>query len=113
MIPIEQLKESSFYQLVLQEGERKGEKRGEKKGERRGEIKGAAESLTMMVAKRFPNLNVSAEIKRIQNAALLQQLCVELLDMPSADVLKKRLSEILSKNKRTSAAERKKKTRSQ
>ncbi|MBI3650700.1 MAG: hypothetical protein HY231_06590 [Acidobacteria bacterium] len=37
MIPLEQLRESNFYQMILEEGEKIGEKIGEKKGEKIGE----------------------------------------------------------------------------
>jgi hypothetical protein len=79
MIPFTEFKDSSFYQYVLEEGE----------------IKNAAKALLMLVKNRSPKLNVTRQIKRIQDAAVLQQLCVEEINMPNVVALKKRHDEIL------------------
>jgi predicted transposase YdaD len=103
MIPLEQLKDSSFYQYILEEGEKIGLSRGIEEGKREGKREGiregrkeaAAESLRLLVEKRFPKLDVKKEIAQIRDVALLQQLCVELLDMPDARAFRRRLNAIL------------------
>ncbi|MCI0489678.1 MAG: hypothetical protein L0229_24075, partial [Blastocatellia bacterium] len=79
MIPLDQLKESSMYQLIAEEGLKEG----------------SAETLRLMIAKRFPELDVTDEISRISDPSILQQLCVEMIDIPDAASLEKRLAEIL------------------
>jgi len=86
MIPLEQLKESSFYRWIVQEGL--------KEGREEGEIKGAATALRMLIAKRFPNLQVDEAIDRIRDASLLQQLCVEVIEIQDEATLQRRLTEL-------------------
>ncbi|MCI0486766.1 MAG: hypothetical protein L0229_09220, partial [Blastocatellia bacterium] len=83
MIPLDQLKESSMYQLIAEEGLKEGLKEG------------AAETLRLMIAKRFPELDVRDEISRISDPSVLQRLCVEMIDMPDAASLQKQLTAIL------------------
>jgi hypothetical protein len=89
MIPIEQLKESSFYQYIAEIEQREA----------------LAKMLRLLIAKRFPGLNVAAEIERIHNAAVLQQLCVEMIDMPDAATLQKRLAEATESGVRSPESE--------
>ena len=72
MIPLEQLRESSFYQYILDEGRAEGE------------AKADAKALRMLVAKSFPKLNISKEIPRIHEAAVLQQRFAEALEAKAA-----------------------------
>ncbi|MBI3650701.1 MAG: hypothetical protein HY231_06595 [Acidobacteria bacterium] len=50
-----------------------------------------------IIAKRFPTLDVTKEVRRIKNAAHLQALVVEVLDLKNAAQVKKRLAEIVKK----------------
>lgn len=84
MIPLEQLKESSFYQYILDEGRAEGEAEGE--------TKATAKALRMLVAKRFPRLNITKEVARIHDAAVLQQLLADALEAKTAAELRKRLA---------------------
>ena len=88
MIPLEQLKESSVYQLIVEEGL--------KEGRRQGEVKGRAETLRRLVEKRFPGLNVASQIERIGDAQVLQELILEVTDMTDGAALEKRLAQILN-----------------
>ncbi|HXG67791.1 MAG TPA: hypothetical protein VNO70_22005 [Blastocatellia bacterium] len=79
MIPLEKLKESSFYQLIAEEGGKKA----------------LAQTLRRLVEKRFPGLNVASQIERIGAAQVLQELILEVTDLPDGAALEKRLAEIL------------------
>ncbi len=103
MIPFEQFRESSIYQFILEEGEKRGFKRayerGFKKGFKRGRIKPLVWGLNVLRAKRFPALQVSAQLEQIYNASTLRRLYKDAMDMKDADTLKQRLAEIIeSKN---------------
>ena len=112
MIPLEILKESPTYEFLINEGkdrwkaegkiegERRGERRGERKGERKGELKATAEMLRLLIARRFPKLNVTPRIKRLNDAALMRQLGLEVLDMPDAAALRQRLDEAIKAQSR-------------
>ncbi len=103
MIPLDQLKESSFYQFIVEEGLQEGRKKGLEEGLKegltqgltQGRAQGVAETLSKLVAKRFPNLNVTEEIDGIHDVNTLQELCLEVADLPDAEALRARLSEVL------------------
>jgi len=95
MIPLEQLKESSFYQFIAKEGL----KEGLQQGLQQGEIKAAAEILRLLAAKRFPELRLGAEVERIHDVAALQQLCLEINDLPDATALEQRVAELAASSK--------------
>ena len=110
MIPLEELKESSFYKFIVEEGMKEGREKGLQErlqeglqqGLQQGKVETAAEMLLMLVAKRFPGLDVATEIERIRDAAVLQQLCLEVIDMPDAAALEKRLAEIIKQSESNS-----------
>ncbi len=79
MIPLEQLKESSWYQFVVEEGE----------------LKSTREMLRMLAAKRFPGLKLGDELDRIHDLSALQRLCLEVSDLPDAETLKRRIDELV------------------
>jgi len=79
MIPLEQLKESSFYQFVVEEGS----------------LKCAREMLHMFAAKRFPELHLGEEVDRIHDLDALQQLCVDVFELPDAETLKRRIADLV------------------
>lgn len=85
MIPIDQLRESSFYQYIVEEGL--------KEGREEGKIEGMAKALSRLIAKRFPELDVTEEIEKIRDASLLEQLIVEVIDMTDAAGVKRLLAE--------------------
>ena len=87
MLPLEKLRGSSFYLYILDEGRAEG--RAE------GEAKVAAKALRMWVAKRFPRLNISKEIARIHDAAILQQLFAESPEVKTAAALRKSLAKYI------------------
>jgi hypothetical protein len=79
MIPLEQLKESSFYQFILDEGR----------------LEDAREMLRMLAAKRFPGLKLGEELDRIHDLAALRRLGLEVSDLPDAETLKRRIDELV------------------
>lgn len=87
MIPLRILKESPTYEFLINEGKDRWKEEGE--------IKSAAETLRMLIARRFPKLRVMQKIKRINDPALLRQLCVETTEIRDAAALRKRLDEAI------------------
>jgi predicted transposase YdaD len=88
MIPLEQLRESSTYQYILQEGRQEGRQEGLEEGrqegleegEQKGKIVESRHTLTKLIAKRFPDLNLQAEIESIASLSILEELCLQVLD---------------------------------
>ena len=95
MIPLDQLKESSFYQFIVEEGLEEGRKKGLEEGRQEGLQEGVADTLSKLIAKRFPDLNVTSEIDRIHDVNTLQELCLEVADLSNADALRARLAEAM------------------
>jgi predicted transposase YdaD len=107
MIPLDQLKESSFYQFIVEEGLEEGRKKGLEEGRneglkegrneglKEGRAQGVAETLNKLVAKRFPNLNVTAEIDGIHDVSALQDLCLAVADLPDPEALRARLAQVI------------------
>ena len=79
MITLEQLKESSFYQFVEEEGG----------------LKATRETLQMLAAKRFPGLKLSEEVERIHDLEALKRLCLEVSDLPDVETLTRRIAELV------------------
>ena len=71
MLSDEIIKESSFYQMILQEGIEKGIEKGIGKGIDRGlqagRVQGAQRVLRRIVAQRFPRLKDLAELKAVSD----------------------------------------------
>jgi len=85
MLPLELLKESSFYQEILEEGREEGREKGRE---------ALAGLLRQLAARRFPGIELGDEVKQVRGLAALQQLCLELDDLPTAEALHKRLAEL-------------------
>ncbi len=83
MIPLEQLKESSWYQFMAEEAQKEAE------------LKATAMMLRRFAAKRFPDLQLGEEVDRIHNVDALQRLCLEVSDLPDAETLKRRIDELV------------------
>lgn len=94
MVPIQQLKDSAFYQLAVSEGIEKGREEGREKG--REEM--LRELLLEAVAQRFPGLDVQADLEQVAGTAPLKQLFFDLDDLPDAAALQARLSELVRKH---------------
>lgn len=114
MIPLDQLKESSMYKYIVEEGVKEGIEKGIKKGiekgiekgikkgiekgikegRKEGQAQGFAQAILLFVSERFPGVDVSEQIKRIKNPDTLQKLYADIIKMSDASELKKRLSRI-------------------
>lgn len=97
MIPIEQLRESSFYQFILDEGREEGRKEGRAEGREEGREEGLvalAEVFRMLAAKRFPGLQLGSEVEAVGDLDALHQLCYELEQIPDPAALQQRLLEL-------------------
>lgn len=78
MIPHEQLKESSFYQFIYEEGRRQA----------------IIEFFRQLVAKRFPSVRLGTEVEAVKNPARLEQLACELNELPDVATLQQKLEEL-------------------
>jgi predicted transposase YdaD len=85
MVPLHQLKDSSFYQFILNEGREEGRE-------------AVVKMLLYMIGKRFPGLDVKAEVEFIEDLEALTQLGFDLDQLADADALRKRLNELVVKN---------------
>ncbi|MGH9833670.1 MAG: hypothetical protein ACREBD_25315 [Blastocatellia bacterium] len=80
LIALEQLKESSFYQFILDEAR----------------LKNARKMLRMFAAKHFPGLQLGEEVDQIHDLDALQQLCVDVaFELREAETLKRRIAELV------------------
>ena len=95
LIPLEVIKLSPAYELLIKDAREYWREVGRKEGE----VQMMSEILRSLVAKRFPKLKITQKIKRIRNAALLQQLVVEAAEIQDAAALRKRLDEAIKSQK--------------
>ncbi|HWQ34788.1 MAG TPA: hypothetical protein VNQ79_18205 [Blastocatellia bacterium] len=103
MIPLEQLKESSVYQFFAEEERKKGIaqgleqglEEGLEQGRLEGMIAAAADLLRRLAARRFPGFEFGPELEQIRNPETLEQLCLELDELPDAEALRQRLTELV------------------
>lgn len=86
-IPIEAIQESPGFQFLID--------KNKDHWVEEGSLRSLSEVLRLMIARHFPKLKVEQKIKRIKDAALLQQLCVEVTELPDAAAVKRRLDEAI------------------
>ena len=112
MIPLEQLKESSFYQFILEEGLKEGReaglkeglkeglreglREGREEGREEGELKGVRDILALLAGSRFPGADFAPELALIGDIEGLKKLTLELHSLPDADTLRERLRALAS-----------------
>jgi predicted transposase YdaD len=92
-IPIEQLRESSGYQYLFKDALEKGREEGREEGQREA----AARLFQHLAAKRFPDLDVSEVLAKINDSYALEQLCLDLDQFSSEASLLQKLSELAVK----------------
>ena len=97
MFPLESLRESSFYQIILDEGREEGRDEGREEGFEKGERETLIKLLRQMAAKRFPGFEIEDEIEQVKDLALLERLCLDLDQVPDADALRVRLAALIPK----------------
>jgi predicted transposase YdaD len=81
MIPLEQLRESSFYQFILDEGRKEG-------------LAATADMFRLLAGKRFPGIELGPEVEAVGDPEALRGLSHELDAMPDPDALRRRLAEL-------------------
>ena len=92
-IPIEQLRESSGYQYLFKDALEKGREEGREEGQREA----AARLFQHLAAKRFPDLDVSEVLAKINDSYALEQLCLDLDQFSGEASLLQKLSELAVK----------------
>jgi predicted transposase YdaD len=88
MVPLEQLRESSVYQFILEEGLEKGREEGREEGRTEATVS----LLRRLAAKRFPGLELGPELDRVRDLDALEQLCVDLDRFADAEALQQRIA---------------------
>ncbi|MGH9839270.1 MAG: hypothetical protein ACREEM_10845 [Blastocatellia bacterium] len=81
MIPIQELRDSSVYQFARSEGREEGRET-------------VIELLAYLIGKRFPQLDLRADLEFIEDLNSLKQLGLELDQLADADALRARLNEL-------------------
>ncbi len=117
MIPItyELAKQSSTFRAMVKdvkqeargqgrsEGLAKGLAKGLAEGRAEGRAKGFAELLRKLIAQRFPDLSIGAELDRIRNAETLEQLCLQVSTIKSSKTLLQQISQLAETSKQSKA----------
>jgi len=97
MMPIERLRESSFYQSILEEGREEGVAIGREEGreeERKAALVRVADIFRLLADKRFPGIQLGSEVEAVGDPDKLHRLCHELDEIPDPDALRRRLAEL-------------------
>ncbi|MGH9842963.1 MAG: hypothetical protein ACREEM_29855 [Blastocatellia bacterium] len=79
MIPLEQLRESSFYQFILDEGR----------------LEEAAHFFRRLASNRFPGLQLGPEVEAVGMPDLLERLAGELNEIPDSETLRRKLAALV------------------
>lgn len=79
MIPLEQLRESSVYQFILDEGR----------------LEEAARFFRRLASNRFPGLQLGPEVEAVGMPDLLERLAGELNEIPDSETLRRRLAALV------------------
>ena len=105
MFPLQQLKDSPGYQLILAQGVEQGIERGIEKGIERGIEKGIErgrqameEVLLGLIGKKFPGIELKSELDCVQDIEALKQLCFNLDQVADAEELRATVKELAMKN---------------
>ncbi|MGH9851585.1 MAG: hypothetical protein ACREBD_17260, partial [Blastocatellia bacterium] len=89
MMPIERLRESSFYQSILREGREEG-----REEERKAALLREADTLRLLAGKRFPGIQLGDEVEAVGDPDKLHRLCREIDEIPDPETLRRRLAEM-------------------
>lgn len=89
MVPLDKLKESPGYQFVLSQGMEEGMEKGRQAME---------EVLLDLIKKKFPGLELKAEIDCVHDIEALKQLCFNLDQITDAEELRAKVNELATKN---------------
>lgn len=89
MIPLEQLRESGFYQFILAEGREEGRAEGRAEGR-----EATIDVFRVLAETRFPGIQLSDELEAVRDVAGLRRLAHELNRLPDAEALRHKLGEL-------------------
>lgn len=93
MVPLEKLKESPGYQFVLAQGIEEGLEKGIEKGIEKGR-QAMEEVLLGLIEKKFPGLELKAEIDSVHDIEALKQLCFNVDQIANAEELRAKVHEL-------------------
>ncbi len=93
MMPIERLRESSFYQFILEEGREEG-----REEERRAALTREADLFRLLADKRFPGIQLGAEVEAVGDPDKLHRLCHEVDEIPDPETLRRKLAELAAES---------------
>lgn len=99
MINRELLRESSFYQAIVEEGRQEGRVQGAREGRQQGlqqglqqELSDLKELFSQLASQRFPRLRLGKDLERINDLAALRRLFLELHSLPDGATLRRRIA---------------------
>ncbi len=93
VLPMEVLKESEMYKLIIEEGLEQGLEQGREEGRRASLI----DLLQRMAGRKFPGLALDAEIESLRDLGALEQLCLDFEQFADAAALRQQIAAIASK----------------
>ena len=85
MITREHLRESGFYQLILEEGREEGREEG---------CQATIDIFRVLAEIRFPSIQLSGELDAVQDLDGLRRLAHELSHIPDPETLRRKLAEL-------------------
>ncbi|MDX2043279.1 MAG: hypothetical protein SF097_18830 [Acidobacteriota bacterium] len=97
MFPLQQLKDSPGYQFILAQGVEQGIEKGIEEGIEKGR-QAIEEVLLGLIEKKFPGLNLNAEIDCVHDIEGLKQLCFNLDQVADAEELRAKVNELATRN---------------
>ena len=105
MIPItyELAKQSSTFRAMVKDVKQEARGQGRSEGLAEGRAEGFAELLRKLIAQRFPDLSIGAELDRIRNAEALEQLCLQVSTIKSSKALLQQISQLVETSKQPKA----------
>ncbi|HEX4948930.1 MAG TPA: hypothetical protein VFZ34_19790 [Blastocatellia bacterium] len=89
MISLHDLKDSSFYQMILEEGLEEGQQQGRQQG-----IEALEHALRSLANNRFPGIELAPELDDIDNLGKMTLLVEEILQFDSPLALNSRIKEL-------------------
>ena len=87
MISLEQLRDSSFYQFILDEG---------REEERKSMLATTVDYFCLVADKRFPGIQLGQEVEAVGDPAMLLRLCSEIDSIADAATLRRKLAEAVN-----------------
>jgi len=90
------LKETPFYQSILEEGREEGRKEAYEKNFEEGRRRMMIKMFREFAVKRFPGLELGVELEQVCDIEALEQLCLSLDQIPDEATLRSRLAALIA-----------------